>query len=136
MAKFPARLPRSRLEKPRSREPSQPALSYEDVEIFLKGSRDVPRSRKPGQLGQPGSYEEALNLSFNYSCGLLRLRVKSDWSQNTINIPEVILRHSWFYRFHCNKVQAFLSFTHDLVQASLRNLTTKAVSQTNNVCVC
>lgn len=77
-----------------------------------------------------------LNLSFNYSCGLLRLRVKSDWSQNTINIPEVILRRSWFYRFHCNKVQAFLSFTHDLVQASLRNLTTKAVSQTNHVCVC
>ena len=34
--KFPARLPRSRLEKPRSRQPSQPALSYEDVEIFLK----------------------------------------------------------------------------------------------------
>ena len=63
-----------------------------------------------------------LNLSFNYSCGLLRLRVKSNWSQNTINIPEVILRRSWFYRFHCNKVQAFLSFTHDLVQASLRNL--------------
>ena len=52
-----------------------------------------------------------LNLSCNYSCGLLRLRVKSDWSQNTINIPEVILRRSWFYRFHCNKVQAFLSFT-------------------------
>lgn len=77
-----------------------------------------------------------LNLSFNYSCGLLRLRVKSDWSQNTINIPEVLLRRSWFYRFHCNKVQAFLSFTHDLVQASLRNLTTKAVSQTNHVCVC
>ena len=130
MAKFPVRLPRSRLEKPRSRQPSQPALSYEDIEIFLRGSRDVPRSWKPG------SYEEALNLSFNYSCGLLRLRVKSDWSQNTINIPEVILRRSWFYRFHCNKVQAFLSFTHDLVQASLRNLTTKAVSQTNHVCVC
>ena len=60
MAKFPARLPRSRLEKPRSRQPSQPALSYEHVEIFLKRSRDVPRSRKPGQPGQPGSYEEAL----------------------------------------------------------------------------
>ena len=56
-----ARFPRSRLEKPRSRQPSQPALSYEHVEIFLKGSRDVPRSRKPGQPGQPGSYEEALS---------------------------------------------------------------------------
>ena len=46
-----------------------------------------------------------LNLSFNYSCGLLRLRVQSDWSQNTINIPEVILRRSWFYRgaFHSTK---------------------------------
>ena len=32
MAKFPARLPRSRFEKPRSREPSQPALSYEQIE--------------------------------------------------------------------------------------------------------
>ena len=56
-----ARFPRSRLEKRRSRQPSQPALSYEHVEIFLKGSRDVPRSRKPGQPGQPGSYEEALS---------------------------------------------------------------------------
>ena len=36
MAKFPARLPRSRLEKPRSREPSQPALSYEHIENFTK----------------------------------------------------------------------------------------------------
>ena len=62
MAKFPARLPRARLEKPRSRQPSQPALSYEHVEILLKGSRDVPRSRKPGQPDQPGSYEEALGL--------------------------------------------------------------------------
>ena len=31
---FPARLARSGLEKPRSREPSQPALSYEDTENF------------------------------------------------------------------------------------------------------
>ena len=36
MAKFSARLPRSRLEKPRSREPSQPALSYEHIENFTK----------------------------------------------------------------------------------------------------
>ena len=36
MAKFPARSPRSRLEKPRSREPSQPALSYEHIENFTK----------------------------------------------------------------------------------------------------
>ena len=36
MAKFPARL--RRLEKPRSREPSQPALSYEHIENFTKDS--------------------------------------------------------------------------------------------------
>ena len=48
MAKFPARLPRSR-------EPSQPALSYEHIEKFCKGFRDKARSRKPG------SYEEALS---------------------------------------------------------------------------
>ena len=36
MAKFPARFPRSRLEKPRSRELSQPALSYEHIENFTK----------------------------------------------------------------------------------------------------
>ena len=36
MAKFPARLPRSRLKKPRSREPSQPALSYEQIEVEVR----------------------------------------------------------------------------------------------------
>ena len=36
MAKFSARLLRSRLEKPRSREPSQPALSCEHIENFTK----------------------------------------------------------------------------------------------------
>ena len=34
--KFPAHLPRSRLEKPRFRELSQPTLSYEHTEIFAK----------------------------------------------------------------------------------------------------
>ena len=52
MTKFPARLPRSR-------EPSQPALSYEHIENFYKGFRGEARSRKPSQPGQPGSYEEA-----------------------------------------------------------------------------
>ena len=33
---FPFRLPRSRSEKPRSREPSHPALSYEQVENFTR----------------------------------------------------------------------------------------------------
>ena len=46
--------------KPRSREPSQPALSYEHIENFYTGFRGKARSRKPGQPGQPGSYEEAL----------------------------------------------------------------------------
>ena len=36
LAKFPARLPRSRLVKPRSREPSQSTLSYKNIENFTK----------------------------------------------------------------------------------------------------
>ena len=53
-AKFPARLPRSR-------EPSQPALSYEHIRRkFYKGIRGKARSRKPGQPGQPGLYERPL----------------------------------------------------------------------------
>ena len=47
MAKFPARLPRSRLEKPRSREPSQPALLYEGIENFPK-DLEVRRVSKTG----------------------------------------------------------------------------------------
>ena len=61
MAKFPARLPRSRLEKPRSREPSQPTLSYEHIENFTKNSevrRDLGNRASP--VNRPGSYEEAL----------------------------------------------------------------------------
>ena len=34
--KFPARLTRSRSQKPRSRLPGQPAFSYEHIEIFVK----------------------------------------------------------------------------------------------------
>ena len=37
MAKFPARLPRSRLEKLRSREQSQPALSYTAISRKVVG---------------------------------------------------------------------------------------------------
>ena len=48
--KFSARLPRSRLEKPRSREPSQPTLSYEHIENFYKGFRGKARSRKPTKI--------------------------------------------------------------------------------------
>ena len=47
MAQFLARLPRSRLEKPRSWEPSQPALSYEHIETFTK-DLEVRRSRDLG----------------------------------------------------------------------------------------
>ena len=50
MAKFPARLPRSRLEKPRSREPSQPALSYERIENFTK---DLEVRRDLGNRASP-----------------------------------------------------------------------------------
>ena len=50
MAKFPARLPRSRLEKPRSREPSQLALSYEHIENFTK---DLEVRRDLGKMASP-----------------------------------------------------------------------------------
>ena len=50
MAKFPPRLPRSRLKKPRSREPSQPALSYEHVETFTK---DLEVRRDLGNRASP-----------------------------------------------------------------------------------
>ena len=54
---------------------------------FLKGSRDVLRSRKPGQPGQPGSYEEALirgtrtalrfrSSSWNHVPGSCQVKVK------------------------------------------------------------
>ena len=50
MAKFPARLPRPRLEKPRSREPSQPAVSYEHIENFTK---DLEVRQDPGNRANP-----------------------------------------------------------------------------------
>ena len=61
MAKFPARLPRSRLEKAKisGTEPARPLIWTHRT--FFKGFRGEARSRKPGQPGQPGSYEEALN---------------------------------------------------------------------------
>ena len=40
------------------------------------------------------------NLSANYSCGLLRLRLKSDWSQNYKHSRNNF-RRSWFNGFHC-----------------------------------
>ena len=53
MGKFSSRLPRSRSQKPRSRKPGQPGLSYEHIEIFMKervarrdlGSRASPVDR-------------------------------------------------------------------------------------------
>ena len=50
MAKFPARLSRSRFEKPRSRQPSQPALSYKHIENFTKNleiRRDLGNRASP-----------------------------------------------------------------------------------------
>ena len=41
------------------------------------------------------------NLSANYSCGLLRLRLESDWSQNNKHSRNNF-GHSWFNGFHCN----------------------------------
>ena len=40
------------------------------------------------------------NLSVNYSCGLLRLRLDSDWSQNNKHSRNNF-RRSWFNGFHC-----------------------------------
>ena len=48
MAKFPARLPRSRLEKPISREQSQPAHTYEHIANFTK---DLEVRRDLGNRG-------------------------------------------------------------------------------------
>ena len=50
MAKFSARLQRSRLEKPRSREPSQPALSYGHIKNFTKDLEARRDFRQPGGL--------------------------------------------------------------------------------------
>ena len=47
MAKFPARLSSSRLEKPRSREPSQLTLSDEHIENFTK---DLEERREANQI--------------------------------------------------------------------------------------
>ena len=64
--KFLKHSTRSRLEKRRSLEPSQPAFSYEHIENFIK----VEISQN--QLGQPGSCEAAVRIS---SCGLKCARV-------------------------------------------------------------
>ena len=74
MAKFPARLPRSRLEKQRSREPSQPALSYEHIENFTKdlevrrdlGNRVCPvnRDERRDEFWRSGWHRLALPAVF------------------------------------------------------------------------
>ena len=51
--KFPARFLRYQLS-------SQTTRLCEHDEIFFKLSRDVLRSRRPGNPGQPGSFEEAV----------------------------------------------------------------------------
>ena len=52
-----ARLPRSRLVKPKSRQPSQLVLSYEHMEAFTKDLEVRPDLGKQASLGHPGSYE-------------------------------------------------------------------------------
>ena len=44
------------------------------------------------------------NLSANYSCGFLRLRLESDWSQNNKNSRNNF-RRSWFNGFHCKRFE-------------------------------
>ena len=53
---FPARLPRYQFEKPRSRESSQPTLSYEHIENFIKDlelRRDLGNRASPVNQAQP-----------------------------------------------------------------------------------
>ena len=67
MAKFSAPLPRSRLEKPRSREPSQPSLSYEHIENFTKDSevrRDLGNRASPVNPKYIQAPDVAWNKSF------------------------------------------------------------------------
>ena len=47
------------------------------------------------------------NLSANYSCGLLRLRLESDWSQNNKHSRNNF-RRSWFNGFHCKPLFVWL----------------------------
>ena len=47
MAKFLAHLPRSQLEKPQSRQMSQPAFSYEHIKVFTK---DLEPREKEGEI--------------------------------------------------------------------------------------
>ena len=77
MAKFSARLPRSRLEKPRSREPSRPALSYEHIENFIKDlevRRDLgnrAHTKRPlGTRGFSGYFGQAFSVENVSGCGL------------------------------------------------------------------
>ena len=49
------------------------------------------------------------NLSANYSCGLLRLRLESDLSQNNKHSRNNF-RRSWFNGFHCNIKTKFVFF--------------------------
>ena len=58
MAKFRASLLRSWLEKRRSRQPSQPALSHEHIRVFTKDLE--VRQHVGNRTSQPGLYEETL----------------------------------------------------------------------------
>ena len=60
-------------------------------------------------------------LSANYSCGLLRLRLESYWSQNNKHSRNN-LRRSWFNGFHCNDCilkKKYKSDLHFLLSAKL-----------------
>ena len=66
MAKFPAGLLRSRLEKPRSQEPSQTAISNEHIENFR---RDLEARRDLGNRASPvnRAHMKRPTLSFSTS---------------------------------------------------------------------
>ena len=74
MEKFLARLPRSRLEKTRSRESSQPAPSYERIEHLTKdlGKGEISETGPAGDGDSEGNEDEQKsNRSNNQNNGCL-----------------------------------------------------------------
>ena len=69
-AKFPACLPRFRFEKPRSREPSQPALSYEHIEN-VANDLEVRRD-----LGNRAHLKRPFKLFINYGAEKVNIHLR------------------------------------------------------------
>ena len=102
--KFPARLSKSRLEKPRSREPSQRDLSYEHIEIFTKelevkrdlGNRASPANR--AHMKRPSVNSKRDNLHSGHLLGICQ-----------VVGPESRV-HLWLAKVSEHKVNLFLYY--------------------------